>query len=122
MNKLREHGMELFPFLGLSKKEIFVLLRTPKAILRSFAERNNFTMLLDAKEIEAAAKAGDPERNIAPFEIANDETVTNVKPYEYVYSRFTRKVPERLFAVPLGERYADWSVFDSFVQWWFLSQ
>ena len=96
--------MELFPFVSFSKKEIFVLARVPHEILRTFADRNNFIMLLDATEIQAAAKQGDPERNIASFDVAHDETVTAYKPYDFIYSRFTRTVPEKLYSIPYGGR------------------
>ncbi len=96
--------MELFPFLSLTRKEIFVLIRVPNDILRAFADRTNFYMKLDPKEIEIAGKQGDPERGIAPFEIPHDENVTVYPPYEYIYSRFTRTVPEKLFARREGEK------------------
>lgn len=98
LSKLQSYGLELYSFIGLNKTEILVLIKVPLDTLRNFAERINFKMLLDANEIESAGKLSDPERNIAGFEIAHRPDITFYHPYQFIYARYTRNVPESFYA------------------------
>ena len=49
-------------------------------------------MLLDGNNLERLCKAGDIEARIAPFEIGHDPSISEYKPYEYIYCRYVRTV------------------------------
>jgi hypothetical protein len=85
LSKLREYGFEIFPFMGIKKTEIFVLLRVPIHVLKMFADSINFILPLDPKAVGEAALKGDSSRNIAGFEIGTNEDVTKYNPYDYIY-------------------------------------
>ena len=48
-------------------------------------------MLLNEKDLEEVAKAGDPNSSIAPIEINSDPEITFRSPYEFIYARYDRR-------------------------------
>jgi hypothetical protein len=95
---LRKLGLELFIFKNLREQtEVFILLRASLEKLRAFADRINMPMLLDSQEIQSALAAGDAEKGIAPIVINDIPDVTSYKPYQYIYGKYSRLAPERLY-------------------------
>lgn len=60
-------GLDMFAFEGITKDEIFILLRVSLELLRTYADDIDYQMLLDPEVLEAYAKKGNPDLNIAPI-------------------------------------------------------
>lgn len=98
VRSLKKLGFETFIFKNLrSDSEIFMLLRAPLEKLRAFADKIDMVMLLDAHEIETQLAAGNPEAGIAPVKINHVPDVTQYRPYEYIYGKYSRNIDERLY-------------------------
>jgi anoctamin-10/anoctamin-7 len=95
-NKLMLFGLELFCFKGRTGK-LFVLMRCPLDVIRNYADDINFKMLLDPVKVQEACAAGDAEEQIAPFKIAHDPTVCPYYPYEVIYAKYSKQVPEEMY-------------------------
>jgi hypothetical protein len=94
----RKLGFELFIYKNLNAlQEIYVLLRTPLEKLRAFADNLDFLMLLDAKEVEDCITNGDSEEGISSRDISHMPEVTRYRPFEKIYGRYSRQVPETLY-------------------------
>lgn len=99
ISKLRSFGLDLFLFIGLNKKEVFVLIRCPIDLVKKFADKINFPMLLNPDVIEVLAETGDIENNINSFKIPHDpDLVVSYEPYRYIYGRYSTSVADRLYA------------------------
>lgn len=95
---LRKLGFESFIYKNINAlQEIYVLVRVPLDKLRAFADNLDFLMLLDAKEIEDCIVKGDMEENISPVEISHMQEVTRYRPFEKIYGRYSRNVPESFY-------------------------
>ncbi len=101
---LRKYGFELFIYKNIkAKEEIFVLVRAPLEKLRAFADNIDYSMLLEEKMIEECMKAGNAEENIKPVEIVHRPEITHYRPYERIYGRYSRNVPETIYFHEEGE-------------------
>jgi hypothetical protein len=95
-NKLMLFGLELFCFKGRTGK-LFVLMRCPLDVIRNYADDINFKMLLDPVKVQEACAAGDAQEQIAPFKIAHDPAVCPYYPYEVIYAKYSKQVPEEMY-------------------------
>jgi hypothetical protein len=99
VRSLRKLGFEMYAYSGVREgKEIFVLLRTPLSKLRAYADIIDFKMKLDGTVAQHLIEKGDQEHNIAPVVIADKRDITPLHPYEHIYAKYSRKVPESLYA------------------------
>lgn len=100
VRKMRQHGLDLFLFYSRRKTHIFVMIRLSLERLRSLADQLEFKMLLDEKNLEEAAKKGNPEMNIAPIDILHDPEETFLRPYEMIYAKYRDELTEDLYWRP----------------------
>lgn len=54
-------------------------------------------MELDPKIARKMCEAGFPESKIAPIKITHDEKYSTLDPYEYIYGKYTTKLPQDLY-------------------------
>lgn len=96
--EVAEKGINIINSVKVKKEgNIFVLIRAPVDILRTYADANNVKMLLDEEELRKACERGFPPE-IAPMEITDMPTVVKYRPFELIYTKFsTNKVDESLF-------------------------
>ena len=103
-NMLYELGFELFAYREQgSEGKVFVLIRIPLGLLTSYADTNNLKMLADEAVLERMARAGDPEHNIAPIDIAHMPSVIQYRPYQYVYLKYSQRVDQSLYFKEEGD-------------------
>jgi len=100
-SNLIRHGLELYCYQSQTG-EYIVLIRAPIEVLRFFADDSNYRLLLDENVLEALARRGDKERNIAPIEIPHMEDVVRYRPYELIFGKYSSNVTEDLYARPAG--------------------
>lgn len=100
LRKMRQHGLDLFVFYSLRKTHLLVMIRLSLEKLRSLADKLEFKMLLDEKNLEQTAKAGKPEKNIGPIDILHDENESFIRPYEMIYAKYRDELPEELYWRP----------------------
>lgn len=90
-------GLEIFCY---KEKEgdgnIIVLIRAPVNVLRSYADKHNFKMLMDEKHLEAACKTGNLP-GIKPIEIQHFDSVIHYRPYELIYCKYSQRIDESLY-------------------------
>lgn len=97
--------LEIFPYDSVQGDELIVLIRCPMERLKNFADTFDFSMNLDAAEVEKSLKAGNPEGKIKSIHI-NDtmgRSVTPYSPYEYLYGKYDTDINQKLYAVDAGE-------------------
>lgn len=98
IHSLKKLGFEMYAYHGVREnKEIFVLLRTPLAKLRAYADIIDFKMKLDASVVQHLLEKGDNEANIAPVVIPHRPDITPYQPFEHIYAKYSRKVSESLY-------------------------
>lgn len=98
IENLRLLGFEMFAYQSLEHNgDVIILLRTPLPKLRAIADKINFEMLLDSKQIENQLRNGDPERGIRSVEIPSYPDVSRYHPYEYIYGKYSRQVDEEIY-------------------------
>lgn len=98
VQSLKKLGFEMYAYSGVREnQEIFVLLRTPLAKLRAFADIIDFKMKLDGEVVQHLLEKGDSEASIAPVVIAHRPDITPYLPYQHIYAKYSRKVSESLY-------------------------
>lgn len=98
LNSLTAFGFESYVYIGVEQDtEAVVLLRAPLDLLRSFADKVDFKLLLNPTEIQRRLENGDAEHGIAPVSIADCPDVTHYKPYQYIYGKYSRNTDESLY-------------------------
>lgn len=97
VQKLKRLGIELWGFKSKSGKEIFALIRAPINTLRNFADDTTHKMLLDPVKLKELANAGNPEKNIAPFDVPDNKAIVKFDPYQFIYGEYSKNVAEELY-------------------------
>jgi hypothetical protein len=95
---LKRLNFEMCAYYGVNpKKNIFVLLRAPLNKLRLFADHIGYHMLLDHDEIKQRLSRGNFAKGIAPLKIEHRPVISHLKPYEQIYGKYSKNVPEELY-------------------------
>jgi len=90
-------GLEMFCYKEkFGKGNLFVLIRAPVKVLRTYADQNNFMLLMDEQLLERTAHQGFPPQ-IAPIEIAHDPSVIRYRPYEFIYCKYSQRIDENIY-------------------------
>lgn len=98
IDSLRKLDFELFAYRGVKKdKTIVVLIRAPISKLRAFADNIDFVMKLDSAVVKKMLEKGDAEARISPAVIPHRPDITPLQPYDHIYGKFSRNVPEALY-------------------------
>jgi hypothetical protein len=98
IEKLQKLGYDMFAYKSPGNNdEIYLLLRVPLEKLRATAGRLDFGMLLDAAQVEKRLALGDQDHGIAPVRIAHVPEVTKYHPYQLIYGKYSRQIPEDLY-------------------------
>jgi len=80
-----ETGLELFIYESVQKDELIVLVQVPDAVLYNFADKIDYTTLLDPDVMKQKLKAGNPDKRIAKVEFPPTDTLqTTIEPYDYI--------------------------------------
>lgn len=108
----------MFAFEGITKEEIFILLRVSLEKLKTYADDIDYQMLLDPVVLEAYAKKGNSDLNIAPIDMLvllcdgnstmimiftvfifseHMPEITSFTPYEKIFARYSRSLPEVIY-------------------------
>ena len=104
-SRLAELGLEMFCYKEKQGKgNLFVLVRAPVSILRTYADQNNFNMLMDESFLEIAANTGFPPQ-IKPIDIAHLPSIINYRPYEFIYCKYSQRVDEQLYYREPGDHH-----------------
>ncbi len=104
IHTLRKLGFELFIYKNLKPtSEIYVLIRSQVDKLRAYADNCDYRMLLDPVQIEECLLHGNMEEHIQPVEIAHMPEITKLRPFEKIYGRYSRNIPESLYYHEEGE-------------------
>lgn len=72
----------------------------------TFADKTNYSVLLDPIFLENTLRVGNPSHHICPVEILDDRSITPYSPYEYIYLSYSTNadIDPRLYAIPPGEK------------------
>lgn len=98
IHSLKKLGFDMYAYHGVREnQEIFVLLRTPLAKLRAYADIIDFKMKLDEAMVQYLLEKGDNEAKIAPVTIQHRPDIVPYMPYEHIYGKYSRKVAEALY-------------------------
>jgi hypothetical protein len=105
LSKLSRAGFTFQQYFSAQKNEIIVLAKVSVEILKRFADKIDFRLLLDESMAEEAGKKGSP--GIAGFTINSSdeirEAITNFRPFEYIYSEYSDDPSvQSLFNIPAG--------------------
>jgi hypothetical protein len=103
MLTMTANGLELLSFRGVNKESIFVLIRGSTELLRNYADEVDFPMLMDPVVLEDMARKGNLDKGIAGFEIADFQEESPYSPYEYLYGKYSIRMPENLYKSLPGE-------------------
>lgn len=95
--------LDVYCFLGVNKKFVFVLLKASLEILRKFANNHDYRLLLDEIELEKKAKAGNAEKGIAPINVAHKPDIVRHRPYENIYCKYSTLIDENIYWKEEGE-------------------
>jgi anoctamin-10/anoctamin-7 len=95
--------LDVYCYLGVNKKFIFVLIKASLQILRNFSNNHDYRLLLDEVELEKKAKSGNPARGIAPINVSHKPDIVRHKPYENIYCKYSSLVDENLYWKEEGE-------------------
>jgi hypothetical protein len=77
-----------------------VLIRAPTDTLRNYADDINYKMKLDPAVMSKMCKDGIPKHDIGPISINHDPEVCTYEPFEYIYYKYSTRVPEELYYRP----------------------
>ena len=100
VREFKKLGFDLYGFIGArSDNEIFVLIKASIDKLRVTAEKLEFRMLLDPKELQKVIEEGNPGKNIAPRVVPHRPDIIPFEPYDLIFGRYTRDVPESLYKI-----------------------
>ena len=98
---LRCKNIETHQFYSAHHDRIFVKVRATPRVLREHADKLDFPMELDPKEVEDACKrgvegelVGGKKVFIKPFEISggDDDHITSIKPYDPIYAKMDDQI------------------------------
>ncbi len=93
LDSLQSAGLEFKQYLSFTKSEIYVLARAPDDVIKAFADKADFRVLLDEGIAEGAAKIGTT--GIAGFTINSSEEIVNnisrFRPFEYIYAEYSNE-------------------------------
>ncbi len=98
-NALTSFKVDLYCYKGVAGT-IILLLRVPIDVLRNYADDINYQMKLDPVVLERMCKTGLPQHEIGPIEINHDPKICKYKPYDFVYYKYSVRVPEELYYRP----------------------
>lgn len=96
INNMLRSGLEIFPYPSVQVDEIYVLIRCPKEILKSFAGKVEFKLLANRNALKNEMMMDHPELKIAPKEIRKRE-VDVYGPYEHIHLKYDPFLPETLY-------------------------
>jgi hypothetical protein len=100
---LRELGFALRVYHGIEHSHaIIVLLHFPLDKLRTIAEKDECSLMLDPKVAKKALKEGDPAHGIKPCYIAHRPDVTTLTPFQYIYAPYRRKLEHLYMKYPVA--------------------
>jgi hypothetical protein len=100
---LRELGFALRVYHGIEHSHvIIVLLHFPLNKLRTIAEKDECSLMLDPKIAKKALKEGDPAHGIKPCYIAHRPDVTTLTPFQYIYAPYRRKLEHLYMKYPVA--------------------
>ena len=102
VRQLKSLGFEMFAFYGICKTEIFLALKAPDTVLRKFANKIKFKMLLDPFEIEEELLTIDPSNQLSIYK--EDNPFTHYNPFIHIYGRFDISVDEKIYWRPSGQK------------------
>jgi len=108
LNEMKESGLETFCYLSMQEDEIFILVRAPLKVLRTYASETGFDMELDPDEIKKALQKGKKNKNtnrydIFPTEINDDPKYSTFSPYEFIFGKFDSDIDENIYLHPDGK-------------------
>jgi len=79
---------DVFVYLSVQEDEIYVLLKCPKEIVRSFADKVDYQMELDPKVIKCLIEGGNFKKRINGVKIAHMPEISRLTPYQYIYGMY----------------------------------
>jgi hypothetical protein len=90
LDSLQSAGLEFKQYLSSRKKWIYVLARTTDDVIKDFADKADFRVLLDVCTAEGVVKIGTP--GIAGFTINSCEeifkNISRFRLFEYIYAKY----------------------------------
>ncbi|ETV94715.1 hypothetical protein H310_11688 [Aphanomyces invadans] len=115
VRKLEEAALQVKLFYSTSQTDgtptlIICKIRANLKALRAEAARINLPMLMDPQKLEAVAKRGLPEHDLAPFEIGDSKTLQGdvFHPYENIHMKYdlADDVQDLYQRTPLGGQFS----------------
>jgi len=95
VQRLNAGGLQTFLHFSSTKDEVYCNIRCPLDRLQAEAERTGHRLLLDAAELESAARAGvtDDEGRalVLPITVRHDPSFSHVPPFTHIYGRYRRQ-------------------------------
>jgi hypothetical protein len=100
---LHMNGLETLQYQGASSSHIFVLVRANLEVIKNYADDIDYPMLLNRETLRDIATRGNLEQHIASVEISHIPEMSKFLPYEYIYGKFSLRMPEELYKRRRGE-------------------
>jgi hypothetical protein len=95
---LKKLDFELFAYKGVdADNEIFILVRTPLEKVKAFADKIDYVLKLDPEVIQNMLEAGSVEDGIAPVFIDHRPDITSLTPFEHIYGKYNRLLPDNIY-------------------------
>lgn len=76
---------DIFVYPSVQQDEVYCLLKCPKEVLRSFADKVDYEMELDPKVIKCLIEGGNFKKRINGVKIAHMPEITRLTPYQYIF-------------------------------------
>lgn len=102
-NHLQNNGFRLFAYYGVAPNIVFVLIKAPMDLMKSFADEIEFALLLDKDNLKKAIETGDRQSSIKGVTVNDDRFYCRYSPFEYIYGAYrwdNEKVPDSLYWRP----------------------
>jgi hypothetical protein len=95
IRKLVMNGLNIFIYSnGIYN---FILIKATIEKLRIIADSLQYKLLLNSEILQKIAENGDPEIGIRPIYINHDPKQSHLTPYQYIYAKYRRDLPEELY-------------------------
>jgi len=103
-----EAGLELYIYESAQKDELIVLVEVPDAVLYDFADKIDYTTLLEPTTMKLKLEAGNSAKRIARVHFPpNDPIQTTIEPFDYIYGRYKKTIDQSLY-----QKDSQGSIFD----------
>lgn len=88
---------EIFSYMSKQEDELIVLINATEGVLKKFADKVDYELLLEASVVQKSMEKGDSAKKIAPVKIKKLDEVSPIDPYQFIYGKFDCDLPEDLY-------------------------